>query len=91
MKTCKYYISFDSIETKMCNDIEISKKEFTRQLQYLQKQMIETADDEYPMEELEPTSYTHDTYTATNYKFYVGTATTYLTKIECKEGYYFKK
>lgn len=90
MKTAKYVIAFDSIDTDMCYELVISKKEYNRQLAFLRQQVERTKDNECPCTER---IYKHDhgTFTETTIYFSVATATTYLSALECKEGYHFTK
>lgn len=87
--TNRYTISFDSIETRMSTEIQISKKEFDQQLRFLRSMLDTTAEDEYPMEERFHGSLGGNVIVST-YSFTVGTGTTYLTHYEAKPGYHFK-
>lgn len=92
MKKSKYIIAFDYCDKPMSEDIEITKKEFERQLDFLRLQVRTSKDDEEDqMEELEPKERDFVCYTETSYFFSRGCATTYLTKLVCKRGYQFKQ
>ena len=89
MKTEKYSIQFESIDTALSTEIFISKKEYNKQLDFLAKQAAETTGNEYPLE-------THtiekdgEKMQVIQGRFSVGTGDVYLTKYMCKHGYYFK-
>ena len=87
--TNRYTISFESIESRMSTEIQISKKEFERQLKFLRIEMAATEGYEYPMEEH---FYEHSSeiMTERTYRFDVCTGSTYLSHYECKPGYQFK-
>lgn len=89
MKTEKYAIQFESIDTVMCTEIMISKKEFHKQLSFLAKQADNTAADEYPVEE-RTTTEENEKIIITRRLFSVGTGSVYLTSYICKPGYHFK-
>ena len=91
MKTAKYRIEIENLETTMCQTLDISKKEYTRQLAFMRQQVKETAANEYPVTESEPRSYDHEGMTETVYQFNCGCSSTYLIALECKEGYHFTK
>lgn len=91
MITARYYIEFDSADVDMCSRIEISKTEFNRQLSFLTKKIEETKDCENFLETHIPIVTQSNEATTTYYTFNCGSASTYLTKIECKEGYQFKR
>ena len=89
MKTERYEISFSAIDTNLSTSIRISKKEFLAQLAYLQKQVAETENNEYPMEYR--TSESDFTGAKITYHtFTIGTADTTLKATVCKPGYVFK-
>lgn len=92
MKTAKYKIQFEGYEVMMSTDMEITKKEFNRQLAFLRQQVKDTPDtNEYPVKEYEPHVYERSGFTETVYHFNSGCADTYLTALVCKPGYHFKK
>lgn len=91
MKTKKYYIQVDTIDIDNIMTMEITKKEFDRQLKFLQEQVTNTADAEYPMETLPTKIINYETSTAKVYYFTIATTTTYLTIHQTKEGYHFTK
>ena len=91
MKTIKYSIQFDNLESLNSGDIEISKAEFNRQLRHYRNQISTTAENECPVEEHEPRVKEYDTYTETSYIFACACATVWLTEIKCKDGYCFKR
>ena len=91
MKTAKYLIEFDFLENDMVSTMEISKKEFTRQLAFLRQQIETTKDDECPIVEPEYSGRTKEGngYTKTIYYFRSGCAETALIELNAKDGYYF--
>ena len=89
MKTEKYGIGFMSIETSMCSQIEISKKEYDKQIRFLNKKIEMTQADEYPMEKSEMV-FQNEQMIETVTSYSVGTGETILIKYECKPGYHFK-
>ena len=91
MKTSKYYIENDFLENDMLLRMEISKKEFNRQLAFLRQQIKTTKDDECPIVEPEYSGRTHEvtSYTETRYYFRSGCAETCLVEMKTKEGFYF--
>lgn len=91
MKAAKYRIVFEFLETDMCREMGISKKEFTRQLAFLRRQVEETTGNECPVTEGEPRVRDRETFVETMYHFSSGCAVTYLFALECKEGYRFTK
>lgn len=90
MKTKIYKIAFQFIESDMCSNIVISKKEFDRQLAFMREQVKATAKNEYPIEEYPVEKCDHICYNETTYIFTSGCATTYLFALICKNGYKFK-
>lgn len=90
-KTIKYFIEFEAYETSMSTKLEISKNNFNKQLSFLRKQVEESKNNEIITEEAETKKYDYETTIETLYVFYTGCATTYLSKLECKDGYYFKR
>ena len=88
-KTAKYTIEFHSIETPLSTEIQISGKEFDKQLRFLRQQIDATAGNEFPVE-----TYTTESdfagCTVTRYRFSVATGDVYLAKYQCKPGYQFK-
>ena len=91
MKTAKYRIEVEFLETAMCQTLDISKKEYNRQLAFMRQQVRDTADNECPVAEIEPRSYDHEGMTETVHRFNSGCCATYLIALECKEGYRFTK
>lgn len=89
MITKKYAISFTGIETPLCTQISISGAEYKRQIEFLEKKLEDTKNDEYPMEKREYTQEGKQLIMTTTY-FSVGTAETLLVKYECKPGFHFK-
>lgn len=89
MKTAKYSICFDAIDTELCKEISLSKKEYERQMGFLLSQLLETAQNEYPMQYRSRTD-DYESVTVTRHIFTVGTADTTLTAMLCKPGYHFK-
>lgn len=90
MKTKIYKIAFQFIDTDMCTNLDISKKEFDRQLAFMREQVKTTAGNEYPIEEYPMNKKDCICYTETAYIFVSGCATTYLFELVCKNGYKFK-
>lgn len=91
MKTVKYLISFENFENSMCRDLEISKKEYDKQLKFMREQVKNTIiDEETPIRETNIRTYENKTTIETHISFNCGCAYTDLIKIECKEGYHFK-
>lgn len=89
MKTKKYFIEFSSNEQDMSTKIEISYKTYIEQLEFLTEQMEQSKDNEYPIEKNVKHLNERADYTETITYFWSGTGTTYLTVMECKEGYRF--
>lgn len=89
-KTVKYYVSFSSVDTDMSTDIEISKAQYEAQLNKLCNQINDTKENECPVEELTSLHREHTPFTEDILFFTCGCATVTLTKLSCKEGYYFK-
>lgn len=91
MKTSQYIIETAYLENDMILRMEISKKEFTRQLAFLRQQIETTKDDECPITEPEYSGSTHEGegYIKTLYYFRSGCAETCLHEIKAKEGYHF--
>lgn len=89
MKTVKYSISFYSVETELSTEICISKKEYQKQLDFLENQLIETREYESPVEYRNEIYETEKVLSITHY-FTVGMGTTSLTCCKCKAGYHFK-
>ena len=90
MITKTYAISFTGIETPLCTQISISGAEYKRQIEFLEKKLEDTKNDEYPMQKQEYVREGEQLIMTTTY-FTVGTAETALIKYECKSGFYFKK
>lgn len=91
MKTARYTIEFEGYEVDMCKTMEITKKEFNRQLDFMRQQVRTTPEtNEYPVSEAEPITKEYAGHTTTVYIFHSGTVTTYLTAMICKDGYQFK-
>ena len=94
MKTKKYFIENEFCDNAMITKMEISKKEFDRQLRFLRNSVIVSQQMEYECPVVEPEwsnrKVDHKTYTETCYVFSSGCCRTFLTVIEAKEGYAFK-
>lgn len=92
MKTKKYFVEIEMCENNMMQRMEISKKEYDRQLKYMREQVEATIDYETPVVEPEWSGKVidHPQTTEVIYCFNCGCCTTYLTKYETKEGYAFK-
>lgn len=91
MKTAKYRIEIEFLETAMHQSLDISKREYNRQLAFMRQQVKATADNECPVTEAETLSGDHKGYTETWHRFNCGCCATYLIALECKEGYHFTK
>lgn len=91
MKTAKYRIVFEYLDADMCNEMEISKKEFNRQLSFMRQQVENTKDNECPINECDQMVRDRESLVETVYHFNSGCAVTYLYALECKPGYCFKK
>ena len=91
MKTAKYRIVFEYLEADMCQEMDITKKEFTRQLAFLRQQVENTKDNECPVTECDTRIRDRETFTETTHHFTSGCAVTYLFALECKEGYRFTR
>ena len=91
MKKTRYYISFDNLEIDMSTAIEISKKEYDAQLNFLREQVRVTARNgsEVTLNELDPVSHDFGNCVQTLIWFTCGCAGTLLQKVECKKGYCF--
>lgn len=94
MKTKKYYIENEFCDNEMIFKMEISKKEFDRQLKFLRNSVIVSQQMGYETPVTEPEwsgrKVDHTTCTETIYTFMSGCCATYLTAFETKEGYAFK-
>lgn len=90
MKTTRYYIQFDNLEVAMSTQMEISKAQYNEQLKHLRQQVIDTENNEYPLQENDAIVYDLNTAVKTTISFNCGCAYTDLIKIECKDGYCFK-
>lgn len=87
MKTAKYILEIDMLDTDMLQSMELTKKEYNRQLAYLHSQVQATADNELPVEESKEV-HDRDGYTKTITMYSCGCCTTYLIAIECYPGYH---
>lgn len=87
MKTAKYILEIDMLDTDMLQSMELTKKEYNRQLAYLHSQVQATADHECPVEESEEVIDLNG-YTKTVNIYRCGCCTTYLTAFECYPGYH---
>ena len=91
MKTAKYSIEFDHLETLSTSEIFITKEEFYKQLSRYRKQVEETKGcAESPVEERETDVYDLPQLVKTVYIFRCGCSSLYLTEYKCKPGYGFK-
>ena len=91
MKTAKYRLEIEFLDTAMCQAMDITKKEYTRQLAFMRQQVRDTADNECPVHEIDARSYDHEGLTETVHQFASGCCVTFLIALECKEGYRFTK
>lgn len=91
MKTRKYTVETECCENAMLWQMEISKKEFDRQLKLMRNQVIVSSGYESPVIEPERSGkvFDHPTYTETIFVFQTACSVTYLTRLETKEGYKF--
>lgn len=90
--TKKYYLEMQNIENPMLAKMQLSEKEFNKQLEYLRKRVQETMEEESENKIEETTrTYDHGNYTETCYWFTNCCCDTILSKYECKQGYEFKK
>ena len=89
MKTTRYYIGFENMESAMCSKMEISKAEYNRQMAYMREQVVATEHNEYTLDELSPVVHDLGTTVKTIISFSMGCAYTDLIKVECKPGYCF--
>jgi hypothetical protein len=87
MKTAKYILEIDMLDTDMVQSMELTKKEYNRQLAYLHSQVQATADHECPVEERKE-EYARDGYTKTVNIYRCGCCRTYLIAIKCHPGYH---
>lgn len=85
----KFAIQFGSIDTIMARAIPISKREFTAQTAFLEKQLELCAGNECPMEYHSTTHENADVVHTLHY-YTVGTGYTILSHYQCKPGRYFK-
>ena len=74
-KTVKYTIEFHAIETPLSTEIQLSGKEFDKQLKFLLQQTLDTKDNEYPVE-TNATEQDYTGYTVTRYRFSIATSGT---------------
>lgn len=91
MKTARYFIKFENFEHSMCNDVEISKKEYNKQVKFMREQVKTNIDSEIPVKELDTKTYEKETTIETVISFICACAYTDIIKIECKDGYCFRK
>lgn len=89
MKTKKYLLESEAIETMMIEKIEITKKQYDQMIRGLEKRLIETQSDEYPIEKDERV-YHFDNYVEIVKSYRCGCYTTYLTQLICNAGYCWK-
>ena len=94
MKTKKYFIENEFCDNEMVLKIEISKKEFDRQLRFLRNSVIVSQQMEYETPVVEPEwsgrTFDHPTCTETVYTFMSGCCVTLLTVLDTNEGYAFQ-
>ena len=86
MRTTRYTVEIDYLETDMLQRMDITKKEYKRQLDFLRMQVRATVDNECPVEESVEVQ-DREGYTKTVSVYRCGCCTTYLTAIECHPGY----
>lgn len=91
MRTTKYTIQFESVETYMSLELPISKKHYLNELQYLSKLCLDTLKDEFPVEKLIDDYIENRTYTLHRIIYTSATGSIYLREYKCKEGYCFRK
>ena len=85
----RFFIEFENYENKMSTSIQISEKEYNKQLKFLREQIVKTEDDDIPIEECKLIKGETKTTVSTTIRFRSGLADVYLTKEETKEGYRF--
>lgn len=92
MKKVKYYLEFENIENSMLRKMEISKKEFEKQIKYLNQRVAETEneDDEFKIEKREYHKEFDNCFEDVFY-FTNACADTILSTIKCKDGYCFER
>lgn len=91
MKTIRYFISVENCECLLVSEMEITKAQFYKQMGDLLKETRDTKDHEFKLDTLKEQTIETDSYIKTIYCFNCCCGYTYLTKIECKKGYCFKK
>lgn len=89
MKTRRYFIEFYSNEQAMSTEIEITQKEYFKQLDFLTDQVEKSKEFEYPVEKTVNYYNQRPKYKETITSFSSGLGSTYLILQECKEGYRF--
>ena len=89
MKTI-YYLEINNYETPILHRMELTKKEYEKQLKFLKQQVEDTKEDDIPMT-MTIRSKEYDTYTATAHRFDLACSSTYLTCYKCKENFTFKR
>ena len=89
MKTRRYFIEFYSNEQAMSTEIEITQKEYFKQLNFLTDHVEKSKKFEYPVEKTVNYYNQRQEYKETITSFSSGLGYTYLISQECKEGYRF--
>ncbi len=87
--TEKYFISFSGLDTELSAQMQISKKEFQRQMIFLQGQVGTPVIDDLVVEYRSHLDDVGNVWQIRHY-YTTGTAETELVEMHCKEGYCFK-
>ncbi len=85
----RFSIQFENLETEMSTLMFISKTTYLEQLKFFKSQCEKTQHNEVPAEMFPEKIYKKQHHTETMSIFAVGTATVYLTKYSCNQGYEF--
>ena len=89
MKTRRYFIEFYSNEIALSTEIDLTQKEYLKQLDFLTEQVEKSKSFEYPVEKSVNYFNQRPDYNETITGFSSGLGSTYLILQECKEGYRF--
>lgn len=87
----RFSIQFDNLETEMSTLIFIPKTTYLEQLKFFKSQCEKTQQNEVPAEMFPEKIYKKQHHAETMSIFTIGTATVYLTKYSCLDGYQFTK
>ena len=88
MKKSKCFIEFENLENTMLNKMEITKKEFDRQIKFLNERVEQTKDEDEE-NKIEKRMYKKEfeTYIVNTYFYTNCCCDTILTEYVCKDGY----